>query len=146
MPELIPIPVPPQPPALEVFATNELGQVNASLARRVEEHRDRFRAFWRTYQFTPDEILVQFGTPNAVIWLQAAGESMNHINRLAQTVGKTIADFLDPSDFVPPRAFVVSDQGVVTLAPPAEGFDAWGRPLPEPPPEPEPEPEPEDEL
>ena len=143
MSDLIPIPPAPVVPAIESFAVNELAHVNASLARRIEEHTTRFGAFWRTYDFTPDAILLQFGS-SAIIWLQAAAESVDHINRLAGIVGKTIADFMPSTDYVPPRAFVVAADGTVTLEPPADGYDAWGRLIPVPPaPEPEPEPEPE---
>lgn len=142
MSDLIPIPPTPAPPAIQTFAIGELAHVNSSLQRRIDEHTTRFNAFWRTYTFTPDDILVQFGS-SAIIWLQAAAESVNHINTLAQIVGKTIADFMPSTDFTPPRAFVVAADGTVTLEAPAEGYDAWGRLIPVPPPEPEPIPEPE---
>jgi hypothetical protein len=134
MSDLIPIPPLPEPPAIQVFAINELAHVNSALQRRIDEHKTRFTSFWRTYTYTPDDILVNYGT-NAVIWLQAASESVNHIDRLANIVGKTINDYLDAADYVPPRAFIVSGTGVVTLSAPAEGYDAWGRliPVSEPP-------------
>ena len=135
MSNLIPIPEAPATPAIESFAVNELAHVNASLARRIEEHTTRFGAFWQTYDFTPDDLLLQFGS-SAIIWLQAAAESVAHINRLAQIVGKTIADFMPSTDYVPPRSFLVSATGVVTLEPPADGHDAWGRLIPVPQPEP----------
>lgn len=128
MSDIIPIPSIPVTPPLDLFAASELEQVNSSLARRIDEHRNRFSAFWRTYQWTPDEILQKFGT-SAAIWLQAAAESVNHINNLAQIVGKTVADFLPSSDYVPPRSFIVGQDGSVTLSPIEEGYDAWGRPV-----------------
>lgn len=131
MSDLIPITPLPEPPAIQVFAINELAHVNSALQRRIDEHKTRFNSFWRTYTYTPDVILVNYGT-NAVIWLQAAAESVNHINRLATIVGKTINDYLDVADYVPPRAFIVSETGVVTLSAPAEGYDAWGRLIPVP--------------
>lgn len=134
----------PAPPALEAHTKNELGHVNSSLARRVEEHVARFAAFWRDYRFTPDQILEQMGA-DALTWLRVAAESIEHINRLATIVGKTAADFISAENFVPPRAFIVSAEGSVTLSPVAEGFDAWGRPVPQPEPEPTPEPEPQPE-
>lgn len=140
MSDIIPIPSVPTTPALQLFAIGELEQVNSSLARRIDEHRTRYAAFWKTYQWTPDEILQQFGT-SAVIWLQAAAESVNHINRLAQIVGKTVGDLLPAADYIPPRAFIPNPDGTVTLAPPAEGYDAWGRVILPPVPTPEPMPE-----
>jgi hypothetical protein len=151
MSDLIPIPPLPAPPAIQLFANGELAHVNSALQRRIDEHKARFGAFWRTYDYTPDDILINFGS-NSLVWLQAASESVDHINRLAAIVGKTIADYMDSSDYAPPRDFLVSEAGVVTLAPPADGYDAWGRlipvppePTPEPEPEPTPEPEPEPE-
>jgi hypothetical protein len=139
MSDIIPIPSVPTAPALQLFAIGELEQVNSSLARRIDEHRTRYAAFWKTYQWTPDEILQQFGT-SAVIWLQAAAESVRHIDDLAKIVGKTIADFLPASDYIPPRAFIPGQDGTVTLEPPAEGYDAWGRAILPPIPVPEPMP------
>jgi hypothetical protein len=151
MSDLIPIPPLPAPPAIQLFANGELAHVNSALQRRIDEHKTRFGAFWRTYDYTPDDILINFGS-NALVWLQAASESVDHINRLAELDGKTIADFMPSTDYVPPRDFIVDAQGGVTLAPPADGYDAWGRlipvppePTPEPTPEPEPEPTPEPE-
>ena len=125
---LIEIAPEPVPPVLEAYTKNELAHVNSSLARRVEEHVTRYAAFWRDYRFTPDEILSEMGA-SAIIWLQAAAESVNHIGRLAGIVGKSVTDFMSPADFVPPRDFIVGQDGVVTLAPPAEGQDSWGRPI-----------------
>jgi len=89
MSDLIPIPPLPAPPAIQLFANGELAHVNSALQRRIDEHKARFGAFWRTYDYTPDDILVNFGS-NALVWLQAASESVDHINRLAELDGKTI--------------------------------------------------------
>ena len=132
--DLIPLQPLPEPPAVQTLARAELSHVNAALARRIDEHRIRFAAFWRDYGHTPDDILEAMG-PTAIIWLMAANESVEHVARLAAIVGKTVGDFLDAEDRVPPRAFIVGDAPgyAVTLAPPAEGQDAWGRPLVPPP-------------
>jgi hypothetical protein len=131
---IIPIPPPIEIPEVQRIAISELSFVNASLARRVDEHKMRFVAFWRNYKHTPDSILAEMGS-SAIIWLAVAGESVEHIGRLAAIVGKTVNDFLPVDMYVPPRAFIVHEDYSVTLADPQEGFDAWGRPIVEPAPE-----------
>lgn len=134
--DLIPLPPLPELPVVQTLARAELNHVNAALSRRIEEHRLRFAAFWRDYKHTPDDILEAMG-PAAIIWLMAANESVGHISRLAGIVGKEVGDFLGEEDRVPPRAFIVGDAPgyVVTLAPPPEWQDAWGRPVVVPPPD-----------
>jgi hypothetical protein len=126
--KLIDLPAPYVIPEVEQLAINELIFINSSLARRVEEHKMKYKAFWQNYSHTPDSILAAMGT-NASIWLAAAAESMDHIGRLAAIVGKTINDFIPPEMYVPPRAFIINPDFTVSLAPPAAGFDAWGRVL-----------------
>jgi hypothetical protein len=123
---LIDLPAPYSIPEIEKIALNELNFINHSLLRRIEEHKLKYKAFWQNYDHTPDSILEAMGT-NAAIWLAAAAENVEHISRLAAIVGKTVNDFLSPDFYVPPRAFIVNPDYTVTLEPPAEGKDAWGR-------------------
>jgi hypothetical protein len=126
--DFIPITPPPSRPEIESIAQGELAHVNAALARRIDEHKARFVAFWRNWNHTPDSILEAMGS-SAIIWLSSASESVNHIGRLASIVGKTVGDFL-PSEYItPPRAFVIGSDYSVTIDAPAEGYDAWGRPV-----------------
>lgn len=135
---IIPIPPPIAIPEVRQIAINEMSFVNASLARRIEEHKARFNAFWRNYNHTPDSILAEMGS-SAIIWLAVAGESIEHIARLAAIVGKDVYDFIPLDMFIPPRAFVVHPDMSVTIEDPAPGFDAWGREILEPvPPQEEP--------
>lgn len=132
MNDIIQITPPAPEPAATRIARSELAHLNSSLARRVENHIERFRAFWDNPECTPDEILEAMGE-SALTWLACASESVAHIGRLAALSGKTLGDFLPPEQWMPRREFVVED-GVVTLAPPAAGYDAHGVliPLPEP--------------
>ena len=125
--DFIPIPPPPVIPEIQIIAQSELAHVNAALARRIDEHKARFCAFWRNWNHTPDSILENMGGA-AVIWLSSASESVNHIGRLAAIVGKTVSDYLPDEYVTPPRAFIVgpAPDYVVTLEAPAEGYDAWG--------------------
>ena len=100
---------------------------NAELTRRIETHSRKYLAFWESAA-TPDDILAAMG-PAAGIVLAAASENVDHIGRLAAIVGKTVDDFLSPEFWVPRRAFIEHEDGTVTLEPPAEGFDAWGKPI-----------------
>jgi hypothetical protein len=112
----------------EIIAENILIGLNEELQKRIATHRRNFLSFWASAA-TPDDILLAMEM-NAVIFLQAASENVQHIGRLAAIVGKEITDFLPIEYWQPKRAFVVSELGVVTLEAPAEGFDAWGNMIP----------------
>lgn len=137
---LIQLPTPPPKPAAQSIAEDLLAGLNAEMARRVEHHAREFAKFWDSPE-TPDVILAAMG-PYAILMLQAATENLSNIGKLAAMVGLTLDDAISPQHYMPRREFITTD-GVVTLAPPADGFDAWGRPLPDPKPAPAPEPEPE---
>jgi hypothetical protein len=62
--------------------------------------------------------------------LATASENLTGFARLATLAGKTLNDVIAPTDYMPRRQFLVdAETGAVTLAPPADGFDAWGRPI-----------------
>jgi hypothetical protein len=130
---LIDLPEPTPRSTAEIIAENMLAGLNATLSQRIDDHRKSFRAFWNS-PATPDEILAAMGA-NAGKLLAAAGENVEHIATLAAIAGKTLHDFLAPENYVPRRAITIAEDGTGTLAEPAPGFDAWGRPIPEPEPE-----------
>lgn len=130
---LIPITEPPQTPAAQAAATSLLAHVNAELARRVDYHAARYADFWES-PIRPDDILAAMG-PLAQVMLAAAAENVEHIGRLAAIVGKQVTDFLPAEQWQPRRAFQPQTDGTVTLAPPADGYDDWGRLIPVPEPE-----------
>lgn len=134
MANLIDLPIATVKPPAQLIAEHMLHKLNATLAERVNDHRVFFRQFWASDE-TPDSILAEMGA-YAPVLLAAAGENLNHIGRLAGIVGKTLFDFLTPEEYEPRRAFVIGADGI-TLAPPADGYDAWGRLIPVPETEPE---------
>ena len=125
---LIPDIQPAADPADLVAARNQLAHLNSALERRIEEHHARYAEFWGDPLATPDAILAAMGE-RALIWLQCAGESIDHIKRLAAIVGRPLEDFMPDSSWQPRRGFVVSG-GILTLEPPSVGHDAWGNPPP----------------
>jgi hypothetical protein len=127
MSQLIILPTPEARPQADIEAGLMLHTLNATLAQRVHDHKDFYRKFWYS-TVSPDDLLVAMGE-YALVLLGAAQENLEHISRLAGIVGKTLHDFILPEDYEPKRAFVVTD-GVVTLAPPAEGYDVWGNLVP----------------
>lgn len=135
MANLIELPLAPVKPPAQQIAEHMLHKLNVTLAERVNDHKVFFRKFWDSPE-TPDEILTEMGA-YAPVLLAAAGENLEHIARLAGIVGKTLHDFLTAEEYAPRRAFVIGADGI-TLAPAAEGYDAWGRLIPVIP-EPEPE-------
>lgn len=135
----------PQPTEAERIAAEMLDGFNAAFRQLVDNHRRFYLRFWSS-STTPDEILETMGT-DAIRMVQVAGQNVGNMHALAAIMGKSIDDFLPPEFYAPRREFVVETAdgqptGRVTLAPPADGHDAWGNP---PPPEPELEPDPIDE-
>lgn len=126
--QLVDLPNNESRPAAKIAAETFLTRLNTELSNRARFHIASFKEFWDNSLATPDEILEAMGS-RAALWLACAAESVDHINRLAALVGKNVADFIPAEQFTPRRAFVPSDGGKVTLAPPAEGFDAHGLPI-----------------
>jgi hypothetical protein len=50
--------------------------------------------------------------------MQIAGENVEHIAALAAIDGKTLNDFLDPSEYAPPVAYTANPDGTITINPP----------------------------
>jgi hypothetical protein len=136
---IIPIPQPPPPTPAKSAALSILAHVNAAAGQAVARQIELYGKFWNHPQATPDEILAEMG-PLAIHMLSAAEESVRHLTSLATIAGLELADIISLDYILPRREFIISADGTVTLAPPAPGHDAWGRPLPV---EPEPEPQPE---
>jgi hypothetical protein len=144
--KIIPIPQPPPPTPAKSAALSILAHVNAAAGQAVGRQVELYGKFWDNQQAPPDEILAEMG-PLAVHMLSAAEESKRHLTSFATIAGLELADIISLDYIIPRREFIISDDGTVTLAPPAEGFDAWGRPLPvEPELESEPEIEPQPET
>lgn len=117
----------PEPQATRI-ANEMLASVNTEVQRRVDIHRVSFGAFWNS-PVPPDDILAAMGL-NAGIFLATAGENVEHVQRLAAIIGKTVLDFLPAHWWMPRRTFIPAADGTVTLAAPADGHDAWGRLIP----------------
>lgn len=133
------IPKSTTPPTLaEGIVDKMIDDMNDELTRRVQVHKRNFTSFWDE-SVTPDELLVTMGN-RAQLILASAGENIDHIGRLAAIAGVELDELLPPSMWQPRRAFIPGPNGTMTLAPPADGYDAWGRLIPVPEPEPEPEP------
>jgi hypothetical protein len=123
-------------PAAQI-AEEMILQFNRQIDERLAVQRNQYRAFWDS-PVPPDDILTEWG-PRAAMMLAAASENVEHLGKLAAFLGKQLADLIPLSLILPRREFIVDHAtGNVTLAPPADGHDAWGRPIPEPQPEPEP--------
>jgi hypothetical protein len=68
---------------------------------------------------------------NASRMLAAASESADHLQTLADIAGVELFELIPLEYIIPRRAFVLAADGSATLLPPEEGYDAWGRPIPE---------------
>lgn len=120
---------PPTPTRSTVVAAAMMQAANEQLNLRVGIQRNLFDAFWNDPETTPDDILTALGS-NAQQFVAIAFENVEHIATLAAIFNKQLSDFIDEESSMPRRAFISGDNGTVTLAPPAEGFNAWGKEIP----------------
>ena len=140
---------PPTPaPLIEQIAENLFAHLSPEVERRKAIHRPLYQGFWNSPE-TPDAILAEMSshvvtlhngstTTRAKLMLQMAGENVESMARIAAFIGCGLSDLLPDAEWMPRRAFVVHADGTVTLAPPAEGYDAWGNLIPILEPEPDP--------
>ena len=127
-------PITPQPTPAEAIAEAMIEAFNDQIDSRLNVQRQQYRAFWDS-PIPPDDILVVWGS-RAQMMLAAASENVEHLTKLCAFLGKQLSDEIPDSLIIPRRAFIPGPDGTVTLAPPAPGHDAWGRPIPA---EPQPE-------
>lgn len=85
------------------------------LQRRAAIHRDGFTAVWRSGTHTAAEFFAEAGTQGA-LFMQIAGTNVTHIATVAQMIGKTLHDYLQPEDYVPPHAYTAHADGTITLS------------------------------
>lgn len=100
-----------------------LNGIEISTRQLVKTHREGFRRVWED-QLTPDEVVAQMGT-------RAVG-IMSSSWALVQLLLTIDPNIMQPAQFMPRRGLTMNQDGTVTLAPPPDGYDAWGRPLPPP--------------
>lgn len=132
---IINITPPPTRPAAELIAEELLAGMNAEMARRVENHAAGFHRFWDSPE-TPDTIADALGDYGK-LFLDSSRENLRNIGTIAAQVGKTLNDAIAPEHYNPRREIILVGNRI-TLAPPADGYDAWGRLIPVPVVEPEP--------
>jgi hypothetical protein len=135
---IIQIPEPPAPTPAQLAARAIGSRIRSMSAQLVAEHKAIVELFWTDKQATPDEILIELASLNPANPARAVAvqeQSVATIAALAAIHGRTLDDELPPQFYVPPRPFVVAEDGTVTLAT-VEGLDPWGRPIPQPEPDP----------
>lgn len=96
------------------IASGLLTAINDETSRRIGLHRDSFRAFWYSQEATPQQLCDKMGS-SAWLFFAIASANVQHIAAVAQLSGKTLADFLQPEDYVPPKTVTVNNDGTVTI-------------------------------
>lgn len=96
------------------IATTLLQAMNAEAERRAGIQRDSYNAFWHSPEATPQQIADAMGD-RAGLFFALAGENVTHIARSAAIVGKTLGEFLQPSEYTPPVAIEYHADGTVTI-------------------------------
>lgn len=108
----------PEPTAAQLAADSIVDAINSEIQHRVAVHRIAFETLWKNTRpgATPAAILQQLGTKGALVF-QFSRENLDHIQRCAQLVGKTRADFLSDADCTPPVELTFHADGTVTIQP-----------------------------
>jgi len=116
MTEIFPFPEPQPVPKEVQIANGLLAGINQELQRRVEVHARNFHYLWDRGEGEPtaDQIVSAMGT-NAGLFFLISRLSAEQIAQAAQLVGKTLDDFLPPSDYEPPATVTINPDGTVTL-------------------------------
>lgn len=99
----------------KLIAAGLLDSIEREALRRSGEHSDQWRAFWESTEATPAEILAEMGT-QASLFFTIAGANVEHINTIAQLVGKTAADFLPAETLTVAQPVTFHEDGTVTLS------------------------------
>lgn len=99
-----------------------LGGIEKTAIQLRAAHRDGFRRVWEDPNLTPDEVIAQMGTRGVGI--------MSTAWALVQLLLTIDPNSLTPEQYLPRRGLVFNDDGTVSLLPPPEGYNAWGRPIP----------------
>ena len=104
---------PPEPPARtavrKLFLTPD-----EELQRRAAIHREGFALVWRSGTHSAAEYFEEAGTDGG-LFMQIAGTNVAHIATVAAMIGKTLHDYLQPADYVPPQAYTIHEDGTVTI-------------------------------
>lgn len=114
--QLIDVPTAPPPSAAEVAAKGVVQIVNTEIIHRAEIQRMAFQRLWHNPAATPAQVLQSLGT-RAKLVFQFSAENLQHIQRCAELVGKTRADFIADVDCTPPVQLVFHNDGTVTIQP-----------------------------
>lgn len=96
------------------IAVNLLRDINNEAIRRAGLHRDSFNAFWHSTEATPQQVCQQMG-PKAALFFAIASANVQHIAAVAAIAGKTLDDFLQPSEYVPPQTVTINQDGTATI-------------------------------
>lgn len=127
------IPKSTTPPTLaEGIVDKMIDDLLGQLKDRCNVHIRNFVSLWDE-SLTPDAILANMAERAQKI-IGCAGENKDHIERVSIILGVDLEELLPAKYWQPRRAFIPGPNGTMTLAPPADGYDAWGRlvPVPEP--------------
>ena len=131
------LPTPTPRPSSEQKAEAMMVYLQSHAQTRFDYHVRAFKEFWESPE-SPDELINALNqliltlpndrqVPASAILLGFAGENIEHLTKLAAALGRTLQDFIPEEYWTPRRAFIPNPDGTVSLAPPTEGYDAWGR-------------------
>jgi len=102
-----------------LIATSLLAAANQESNRRIQFHKACFDTVWRNPDASPADIIAALGS-HAVVYFQAAAESVRHIAEIAELSGIPLDDLLSPEDREMPSEVIFHEDGTATIAEPLD--------------------------
>lgn len=107
-------PPPPSEPIARAAVRSLFDGIHQELLRRAAVHKNGFALVWRSGTHSAAEFFAEAGT-EAGLFMQVAGANVAHIAAVAVMIGKTLHDYLQPEDYVPPLAYTAHADGTITI-------------------------------
>lgn len=104
-----------KPPVAERIAADMLRLVDAECRRRIGQHCDWWRAFWKSEEATPAEICEQMGA-SAALFFGIATVNKSHILAVCKMLAKTPEQLgVDPECLTTPANVTINSDGTATI-------------------------------
>lgn len=115
MAQIFPVIPETKPPVAEAIAAGLLREIEAEARRRVGQHVDWWRAFWKSTEATPQQIASAMNGSAGLFFL-ISRINMQHITATAQLLGKTPQELGVPVECLSsPETVTVNPDGSVTI-------------------------------
>lgn len=107
-------PAEPTEPAARAAVRQLFLTPDEELQRRAAVHKPSFAKVWMSGTHTAAEFFAEAGT-QGVLFMTVAGLNIQQMAEAAALIGKTLHDYLQPEDYVPPLAYTAHADGTITI-------------------------------